>query len=333
MKQYRSQLIIGLVFLLCTIAIIIFYGSREKTYDPVSVTAFKLDTINTITSYDGTGEDILKQCFDICDKYENIYSRTLESSELFAVNHATHAKISEELGDLIKTGLTYCELSNGAFDISIGGASSLWNFNTDKPSLPDAELIAKALSTINYKDIKLEKVSDGWTIDIPKDMVIDLGAIAKGYIADKIKEFLVSKGATHVVINLGHNILCIGGLNDYKDFTIGVQDPKGGTLETLSINGMSVVSSGNYERSFTLDGKLYHHILNPKTGYPCDNSLSQVTIISDSSTRGDALSTVCFTLGLEDGLALINSQDGVEALFCTKDGQKHYSDNFRKYIK
>ena len=157
---------------------------------------------------------------------------------------------------------------------------------------------------------------------------IDLGGIAKGYIADRLKEYLESQGIEHALIDLGGNMLTLGGRYDGSDFRIGLQEPfadTGTVMAAVTVNDQSVVTSGDYERYFEKDGVIYHHILDPDTGYPIQNDLDQVTIISDESVDGDALSTTCFALGLEDGLELIQSLDGIEAVFVTKDGEIHTS--------
>ena len=172
---------------------------------------------------------------------------------------------------------------------------------------------------------------------MPDGFCIDLGAIAKGYIADKIKTFLVDKGVKSAIINLGGNVLCIGQKRTGTNFNIAVKKPfsdNGEYMELLSINDSSVVSSGTYERYFySDDGTFYHHILNPETGYPYDNSLCDVTIISHESYIGDCLSTTCFVLGVDKGMELIESLDGIEAIFMLNDGTKLYSSGARQYVQ
>ena len=173
---------------------------------------------------------------------------------------------------------------------------------------------------------------DGCTVTLTDpEAAIDLGGIAKGYIADRIKDYLVSQGVKSAIIDLGGNILCVGKRPDGEPFRIGIQRPFADRSETaaiVEIDGKSVVSSGIYERYFEKDGVLYHHILNPDTGYPYDNGLVSVTIISDESVDGDGLSTSCFALGLEKGMELIDSLPDVYAVFITEDGQLHFSEGF-----
>lgn len=218
------------------------------------------------------------EAISLCDHYEHIFSRTLAASELYKVNNKETSIISDELYELIETGLEYSRLSDGAFDITIGSVSRLWDFTSDSPSVPDASLISNALEYVDYTKVTLNTDSAGTHyIDMPDGFCIDLGAVAKGYIADKIKTFLVDNGVKSAIINLGGNVLCIGEKKKNTDFTIAVKKPFSDTgeyMERLNINDSSVVSSGTYERYFySGDGTFYHHILNPKTGYPYESEL------------------------------------------------------------
>lgn len=304
---------------------------------PISVTDYKLNTYVQIDSYTNVNKNVLSDALGLCDYYEHIFSRTLETSELYKVNTQQTTAISDELYELIELGLYYSQLSYGAFDITIGSVSRLWDFNTDTPDVPDSSAITDALAYVDYTKVSLSTDNDGTHhISIPDGYCLDLGAIAKGYIADKIKAYLIDNGVERAIINLGGNVLCIGQKRNGSDFNIAVKKPfteTGEYMEVLHINDYSVVSSGTYERYFySDDGTFYHHILNPATGYPYDNNLCDVTIISSESTVGDCLSTTCFVLGLDDGMKLINSLEGIEAVFMTNDGSKYYSDNAKAYI-
>ena len=241
-------------------------------------------------------------------------------------------QISQPLADLIATGLSYSEATQGAFDIAIAPLTSLWNFTAENPIPPEYSAIHTALSSCGYQHVNLQDRII--TFDSP-DIQIDLGAVAKGYIADRIKEYLVSQGVESGIINLGGNVLCIGKKPDGTPFKIGIQKPFADRNETeaiMDITNKSVVSSGIYERCFQYNGRSYHHILNPKTGYPYQNGLISVTIVCDQSVMGDALSTSCFALGLEDGLTYAESLDNVQAVFITDDYEMHYTKDFQKEI-
>jgi thiamine biosynthesis lipoprotein len=307
-----------------------------KASEYITKSDFLLNTMVTINIYDKQEESILDGCFDLIAEYEKIYSRTSETSELYALNNRTlsHSgntyQISDELSDLLGYGLYYSKLSGGTFDISIEPLTSLWDFTALNPVVPADADIQAALPLVNYKYINLNKNE----ITFEKEGVgIDLGAIAKGYIADKVKEYLLSKGVKSAMINLGGNVLCVGEKPDGSKFNVGIQKPfadRNEIIGVMNINGLSVVSSGIYERYFTIDGVSYHHILNPDTGYPYDNGLVAVTIISKKSVDGDGLSTTCFALGLNKGLELIESIPDTYAVFITSDYQIYYSKGFKE---
>lgn len=316
------------------ISVCLLSACGESTFSPIQKTDFKLNTVVTITIYDSNDESILDNCMNICDTYENEFSRTLESSALYKINEKTNMNQNNQIvldkitNDIFQKSLYYCELSDGAFDITLESLTSLWNFTSDSPSAPSENAINLAKQNIGYESLILE--NSILTLK-NNDVRFDLGAIAKGYIADEIKSYLISEGIEHAIINLGGNVLCLGSRVDGSPYQIGVQKPFGAQNETniiLNIDDQSVVSSGVYERYFKEDGKFYHHILDPNTGYPVDNNLLQVTIISSKSIDGDALSTACFVLGLDQGLDLINSLDDIHAIFMTSDEEIILSEDF-----
>lgn len=317
-------------------------NSDAGSQEPVSATAIKLNTAVTVTIYDSQDRELLTECMNLCDKYEKIFSRTASDSELYQLNHRELTpvagtedtfQISDPLAELIRKGLYYSELSEGAFDIAIEPLTSLWDFTAEDPQVPENRLIQEALTKCDYHNVS---VSDNNEVILKtEDTAIELGAIAKGYIADRLKDYLISQGVKSAIINLGGNVLCIGGKPDDSSFKIGIQKPfadRSETIAVMDIKDKSVVSSGVYERCFEQDGTLYHHLLNPRTGYPYDNGLIAVTIISDESVDGDALSTTCFALGLEDGMKLAESLDNVQAFFVTSDYEIHYTKDFQKKI-
>lgn len=339
----RDKKNIGILCVLVAVLLVFAWLYQKKTFspddaEPVTAQGFKLNTIVTVTLYDSDDEDLAQEALDLCDKYEKLFSRTLSSSELYQLNERSLPSsdgwytLSQETADLIETGLSYSSLSQGAFDLTIEPVSSLWNFTSEEKVVPDKSAVEAALPLVDYTKVTLN--GNHIRFDSP-DMGLDLGAVAKGYIADRIKDFLVEKGIKSGIINLGGNVLCIGGRTDGTPFKIGIQKPfadRSETLCTVDISDKSVVSSGIYERCFELDGQFYHHILDPSTGYPYDNGLVSVTIISDKSVDGDGLSTTCFALGLEKGLELINSLENVEAIFITENYQIHYSDDFQDTV-
>ena len=300
-------------------------GCSGSSPQPVSRTVTVFDTVVTITVYDKDSEDVLDACVAKCEDYNARFSRTSEGSEIYELNHADGEPVtlSGDTVDLIQKGVEYSRLADGKFDITIAPLSDLWDFKNNTGTVPDDAAIQEAKRHIGYENVRV----DGNTVQLlDPEAAIDLGGIAKGYIADQLKAYLKEQNVSHALINLGGNVLALGGKPDGSDYNIGIQKPfaqNGEAITSVKIKDQSVVSSGTYERYFEKDGKIYHHILNPFTGYPYETHLQQVTIISDASVDGDALSTTCFALGLEEGSKLIKSLDEIEAIFVTDDGNLH----------
>lgn len=302
---------------------------------PIAASSYNLlHTAVTIQLYDTVDYDVLNGCFALIDRYEKLLSRTIEGSELYKLNHTdgTSFTVSDEARDCIELSLYYSALSNGALDISIAPVSALWDFTSSLHSsvVPSADEIKAALPLVDYTAVHL----DGNTITFDRQgMQLELGAVAKGFIADRVKSYLLENGVKSAIINLGGNVLLVGEKPNGSAFKVGVQKPfenRDSVVVAISeLKDVSMVSSGIYERYFyDEEGNFYHHILDSKNGYPCKNNLLQVTIVSKESAVGDALSTACFALGLEEGLKLINSLDDVYAVFMTDDGELHFSDGY-----
>ena len=308
----------------------------ERKVEPLSKSDFMLNTFVTVTLYDKDDPKILNECLDICRSYENVFSKTIEGSEVYEINHRpaqeSSVKLSPDMAALLSKGLYYSRISGGDFDITVEPLSSLWDFTAPNPVVPPSDEISAAVKKVGYQNLKLD---DDTLTFLSPDTSIDFGAIAKGYIADRMKDYLLEQGVRSAVINLGGNVLCVGNKPDGSPFKIGLQKPyadRNETIETLNIEDMSVVSSGVYERHFVKDGVNYHHILNPRDGYPYDNGLVSVTILSKLSVDGDALSTTCFSMGLEKGMELLNSMDDVYGVFITEDGKVHYTEGAKDFL-
>ena len=290
------------------------------------------NTYISIKLYGCGSKDLAKEAVDLCREYEAIFSRTLKESHLYELNETGYYEFGndkeEELYSIISSSLRYCELTDGSLDITVEPLTSLWNFSGEDRNVPDADKINYASDRVNYKLIEIDEEQVALN-----GARLDLGAVAKGYVADRVKEYLISKGVTSAMINLGGNILCIGNKPGDKDFVVGIKKPfSEDVCLALKIDDLSVVTSGTYERYFEENGKRYHHILNPKTGMPCDNGILSVTIISEESFVGDCLSTGCFVMGIEDSMELVSELEGVYAIFIDETYQIHYSEGAEKFI-
>ncbi len=286
-------------------------------------TGFYFDTVITISMYDTDDESILDDCFEKMEFFEDTFSRTVEGSDIWNINHADGqpVEVSDETIDILTKGLYYCELTGGALDLSIEPVSSLWDFHAESPEVPDEDAVTQALTHVDYTGIQI----DGNTVTLSDaEGGIDLGAIAKGYISDALRDILVEDGCTSALINLGGNVMTVGEKPDGTAFNIGIRRPFGDSSYDLAakiaVSDSAVITSGTYERYFEENGILYHHILDPQTGYPVVGDLTSVSIHTADGTQGDALSTACFVLGQESGMELIESLENVEALFILEDG-------------
>ncbi len=306
-------------------------GRSQQAY---SKTDFCFDTAVTITIYDSVSREaetnkLLDEALALCHDYDNMFSRTLEGSDIYRINHAggEWTTVSDETVRLIQSALEYCKMTGGEIDITIAPVKDLWDFSGNEDvKMPATSEIEDALTHVDYSLIEIE----GSKVRLADpEAAIDLGFIAKGYIADQLRAHLLENDVKRALINLGGNIAVIGDKPDGSAFTIGIQKPfapAGTYLETVSASQSipgtsSVVTSGTYERCFEYNEKLYHHILDCQTGKPAQTDLSGVTIITDSSLHADALSTTCLLLGLDKGVAYIEGLDGVEAVFVTVGGE------------
>lgn len=297
----------------------------------VSSTGFYFDTVISVTIYDtentARGHELLARCMSMAEYYENLYSRTIPTSDIARINSnpGKYVTVSPETITLLQTACHFASLSNGLVDPSIGAVSSLWNFHEkEMPVIPDNDMLAEALSHVDYCKISIQ---NSQVKLVEEGMILDLGFIAKGYIADRMKDYLVSEGVQSALISLGGNVLALGSKPDGSPFQVGIQKPfadTGTSMMTIEDSDRSIVSSGNYERYFKADGVLYHHILSTQTGYPVNSGLSQVTILSDNSVTGDALSTLCFILGYEKATTLLENYPDVQAIFVLDDGSVSY---------
>ena len=307
--QKRKKIVAALV--LATILVILTYIFNNYLFqqEPLVKNGFYFNTIIAIQLNDSQDESLIDTCFDMANTYEHYFSRTLKGSDIYNINHANGApvEVHDETAELIRYGIAFGELSGGVFDISIGALTDLWDIPNNNGTIPAQSQIDAALATVDYRQITV----DGNTVTLGNpDAALDLGGIAKGYAADRMREYLNANGACEGFINLGGNVLTLGQKANDEPYHIGIRKPfgeDGETITAVDVTDRSIVTSGRYERYFEKDGHIYHHILDPKNGYPYDNGLNGVTILSDSSMVGDALSTICFALGQEKGTEFLSS--------------------------
>lgn len=328
----------GLLIAVLAATVLTGCGTKKLT-QPYTVSGFYFDTFVSFTIYEDPqgqehAEKTAQELKNACEYYEAIFSATEAGSDVSRINEAQGkpVHVSSDTASLLSEALYYAELTNGAFDPTMKVISDLWNIRSEDPQIPDEESMLRAGEHVDYHKVLLE---DNTVTLLDPDARIDLGGIAKGFIADRLKDYLTEQGITSAIISLGGNILTIGSKPDGTPFVIGLQKPfsrQGDTIAAVSVQDQTVVTSGNYERYFEKDGNIYHHIMDPITCAPVVNDLNAVTIVSESSTEADALSTACYVLGTEKSRELLKTLPHTEALFIDRDNQILTSDSFENEI-
>lgn len=261
---------------------------------------------------------------DVAIEFEMALSRTRPTSEITRLNDAAGAwvELSQRTFDLVSASRAYCEASGGVFDVTMGSVTPLWNFH--EGTVPAREQLDAALKHVDWRMIEVDPAARAVRLVDPQAR-LDLGGIAKGYIADALVDVLRAHGCDCAFVNLGGNVLTLGAKPNGDPWRIGVRDPKAPEQmrAVVSAVGKSVVTSGLYERNFTKDGVFYHHILDPKDGMPVATDVAGATIVSDRSLDGDGYSTTLFALGVEDALAFVEAHPELEAIVIGTDGEVH----------
>lgn len=312
--------------------------AQANAVQPKSQTYFIFDTVVTVRIYDErAAEQNFKDLDALLKEIDSRISRTDSSSEIYKVNANSGiapVKVSTETFNLMAKALDYAKRTDGRFDPAIGNLVSLWNIGHEGAHVPPEEEIAEAKRLTDYRKIELNEAAQEIYLQ-EKGMSIDLGSIGKGYAADRIYDYLANQGFHSAIIDLGGNVYAMGAKPNGDEWNIGIQDPgkeRGNSIGTIRVNDKTIVTSGIYERFFIENGKLYQHILDPTTGYPVDNGISSVTIVTDKSADADALSTTLFVLGIEKGLEFIENTPNTEALFITKDKKLYATSGFKQLL-
>lgn len=322
---------ISLVFLAASALLL---GGCRTTSEPVTDSAQLLGTILRIAIHDADVDSrVTDRVFARVREIEERMSTTEEdydSTELLEVNRAAGRQpvvVSEDTFTVLERARYYSRITDGAFDVTIWPLVRLWGIGSADAAVPDEERLAATRAAVDYRRLELD--ADTRSVFLPEDgMGVDVGAIAKGYAADEAERILRDAGVDHALLDFGGNILVIGAKTDGSAWRIGVQRPDAERtryIGIISVTDRTVVTSGPYERFFVEDGVRYHHILDPATGYPAQNGLQQVTIVAERSMDADALSTSVYVLGLEAGRELVESLDGVEAVFVTDERDVYLS--------
>ncbi len=278
--------------------------------------------------------EAMKRIIDINDKM-SVFKNYSEISKINESAGKFYEKVSSDTYFVINKAVEYSKLSQGTFDPTIRPIVGLWNIGKENFRIPDKSEIEGNLKLVNYEDISL----DGKNVSIKlkkENQKLDVGGIAKGYAADEVKRVFKKYSIKSALIDLGGNIVVMGSKVDGTKWNIGIQDPlneRGEYVGILSVTNKSVVTSGNYERYSIKDGKMFHHIIDARTGYPSKSGVISTTIISDYSIDGDGLSTGVYIMGLKRGIELIESINGIEAIFITEDRKVYTTSGIKDKFK
>ena len=284
-----------------------------------SVTFRAFDTVCAVSA--DVDAVALREIEALCARYELLLGRFNPESRLFALNAAAGewVDVGDELAGVFRAALGYCERTGGLFDVTMGGVCCLWDFK--RGVVPGDVAIAEALAHVDWRNVQVEgtqaRIAD-------PQAAIDLGGMAKGYIADRVIDLLKRRGATTGVVNLGGNVACLGSKPDGSAWSVGLRAPvpSGGSLQaasfaSVSVRGKSVVTSGVYERAFVRNGRVLHHVLDPRTGKPAETDVLSATVIADKSIDADGYTTALIIVGADEALAFAEQTPGIEAILLT----------------
>ncbi|MDD6275652.1 MAG: FAD:protein FMN transferase [Clostridia bacterium] len=254
----------------------------------------------------------------------DILSRNSSASEISRINASAGEAVyvSKETSEYISRSSAFSKLTDGAFDITVGEITKLWDFGGDNQRVPSENEINSLLPYVGYQNINI----NGNAVKIAEKQSLDLGAVGKGITCDRVNAVLRSTNTKSAVISIGGSLLLYGD----KTFTIGIINPNDDTksMGTLRLSDTCISTSGSYEKHFNKDGKEYHHILDATTGYPADSKVKSVTVVCSSGLDSDALSTVCFLLGYEKSLSILNEYEA-EAVFIFNDNSVRITDGLK----
>lgn len=320
-SKKKTAVIITVVFaILLTAAIVFFDVFSSEKYSEQS--GFAMGSQIQLQLYGDENEAVFDEIIaNIQDEEINRISRYKAQSEIYRLNEQKTFTVSDSTAEMIRKALEIAEKSQGAFDITVGELSALWDFDSGENKVPADDDIESVLSFTGYEELELE----GNKVTLGENQTLDMGALGKGYACDIALDVLEKHEVSSAIVSVGGTVLVYGE----KKRNIGIRTPEKDEFSSfmkVAVEGVSFVStSGRYEKSFEADGRLYHHILDPETGYPAENELKSVTVISDNGLLSDALSTACFVIGIE-GSAQLLEYYGAQAIFVDNENNVYITD-------
>lgn len=313
-KWYKPVISVIIIFSVIPWAFLIFLTNKPQQ---AQKSIFAMDTYMTLSCMGKDADSALDEACEEIKRLDALLCAANENSEVARLNSAGGGAVSSDIARLLNASLNLYADTNGAFDAALLPLTSAWGFSTGEYRVPTRAELENSLSLSGSENITF----NGKTLAMEQGSGLDLGGIAKGYAGDRVRDILKARGISSACISLGGNVCVIGSREDSKPWRVGIQDPQGGYLGILSVEDMSVVTSGSYERYFTDNsGRTYHHILDPETGYPADSGLVSVTIVCESGTLADGLSTACFVMGAQKALEYRRERGDFELVMLCEDG-------------
>ncbi len=308
--------------------------SQNEEDESESRDIFAMDTYMTLTAYGKNAKKALDEAVNEINNIEQLVSTGIDSSEVSQINENGKGSVSETTGYLIKRSKEIYDSTNGVFDVTIYPIMQAWGFPTENYRVPGKKELKNLRGLMGADHVLYDEKKQEVTLD-KEGMKIDLGGIAKGYTSSKVMDIFKENGISSAVISLGGNVQTLNGKPDGSDWRVAVENPAdtGSYIGVLSIKDKAVITSGGYERYFKQDGKTYHHIIDPATGYPANNGLTSVTIVSDDGTLADGLSTSLFIMGPEKAQKYWKEHsDEFDTILVKDDGSILVSEGLAEYF-
>ena len=293
--------------------------------DKYSSDIFAMDTYMSLTAYGAKAEDAVTVAIHEIQRLDAMFSVGNTDSDVTTANMQGSATVSDETAYLVEQSLEISRKTDGAFDITIYPVMELWGFTTKNYKVPQADELQETLKRVSYENVSLKDHE----LVLKNNAQIDFGGIAKGYTSSRVMQIFKEYGIEHGMVNLGGNVQTLGTKTDGTAWRVAIQSPQGGNqyLGILETSDQAVITSGGYERYFEENGVTYHHIIDPKTGYPSDSDLTSVTIVCADGTKADALSTSFFVMGLQKAESFYENTDlDFDVILLTKDNQIYISE-------
>lgn len=314
------------------VGMFLLVGCSQNTKE-TSVDFFAMDTYMSLSATGASSEETISQSRAFVEELEAMISRTNETSEIYELNHSNGeiVTVSDTTYEIIRIAVECAEQTDGVFDPTVCAITDLWGIGTENARVPSEEEIAEALETVSYKNIVLLEENG---VQLLEGAQIDLGAIGKGYAADEIRAIYEDNAIEKGIIALGGNVYMVGEKEQNTSWSVGIVDPDADGEYSIGVQVVdkSVVTTGAYERYFEQDGVIYHHIFNTQTGYPTEQDVKSVTVVSENSTLADIYATALFAMGYEEAISFVNHQESLEVIIIRDDNQVYASAGIRDSV-